>query len=85
MLADIWGQKRWVFPLIVIGMNSIAAYCIAHLFEDFVSSSLKTHLGAGVFEVFGSTYQPLLHGAAVLLVFWLILFWMFRRKLFLRI
>jgi heparan-alpha-glucosaminide N-acetyltransferase len=85
MLADIWEQKRWVFPLIVIGMNSIAAYCIAHLFEDFVSSSLKTHLGGSVFEVFGSTYQPLLHGAAVLLVFWLILFWMFRRKLFLRI
>jgi len=47
--ADILGQKRWVFPLIVIGMNSIAAYCIAHLFEGFVSSSLTTHLGASIF------------------------------------
>ena len=84
-LADILGQKRWVFPLIVIGMNSIAAYCIAHLFEGFVSSSLTTHLGASLFEVFGAAYKPLLHGAALLLVFWLILFWMYRRKLFLKI
>jgi len=27
----------------------------------------------------------LLQGAAVLLVFWLLLFWMYRRKIFLRI
>ena len=37
------------------------------------------------FTVLGEPYEPLLHGAAVLLVLWLILFWMYRRKLFLRI
>ena len=84
-LADILGQKRWVFPLMVIGMNSIAAYCMDHLFEGFVSSSLATHVGEKPFMVFGPAYQPLLHGVAVLLVFWLILFWMHYRKLFLRI
>ena len=66
-------------------MNSIAAYCMAGLFEGFVVSSLNTHLGERVFEIFGEPYVPLLHGAAVLLVLWLILFWMYRRKLFLRI
>jgi heparan-alpha-glucosaminide N-acetyltransferase len=29
--------------------------------------------------------EPLLQGAAVLFVLWLILFWMYRRKVFLRI
>lgn len=85
LMADVCAQKRWFFPLIVIGMNSIAAYCIAHLFEGFVSSSLITHLGANTFEVFGSPYRPLLHGVAVLMVFWLILFWMYRRRVFLRV
>ncbi|HYG33958.1 MAG TPA: DUF5009 domain-containing protein [Clostridia bacterium] len=85
VVVDLWNRKNWVFPLVVIGMNSIAAYCIAHLFEGFVSSSLKTHLAANTFKVFGNAYEPLLHGVAVLLTLWLMLFWMYRRKIFLRV
>ncbi|MEY4941084.1 MAG: hypothetical protein RIQ93_2819 [Verrucomicrobiota bacterium] len=77
--------RRWLTPLMVIGANSIAAYLIAHLFESFIAKNLITHLGAGVFRVFGPAYQPLLHGAATLLVMWLLLFWMWRRKLFLKL
>jgi heparan-alpha-glucosaminide N-acetyltransferase len=84
-VIDELGRKAWAFPLIVIGMNSIAAYCIAHLFEHFVDKNLTTHLGAKIFQLFGTAYEPLMHGAAVLVVFWLILLWMYRRKIFLRI
>lgn len=84
-VIDVAGFKGWSFPLVVIGLNSIAAYCIAHLFEDFVGRSLDTHLGTGVFRAFGAAGQPFLHGAATLLVFWLILLWMYRRKFYLRI
>lgn len=77
--------KRWAFPLVVVGMNPIAAYCMAHLFDNFISSSFQTHLGPDAFQVFGPGYEPLLHGAAVLLMFWLILLWMHRRKIYLRI
>ena len=66
-------------------MNSIAAYCIANLFDGFIGSSLDTHVGTRVFQVLAGPYQPLFHGALVLLVLWLLLFWMHRRKLFLRI
>jgi heparan-alpha-glucosaminide N-acetyltransferase len=84
-LADIAQRKKVVFPLVVIGMNSIAAYCAAHLFEDFISRNLRTHLGSGWFKGLGSAYEPLLHGGSVLLVLWLLLFWMYRRKIFLRV
>jgi len=84
-LVDVAGHKKVAFPLMVIGMNSIAAYCIAHLFDAFVFQNLITHLGPDFFKFAGQAFEPLLHGAAVLLVFWLILFWMYRRKLFLRI
>ena len=84
-MLDLLGMRFWAFPLEVIGMNSIAAYCMAALFEDFIGSSIDTHLGDRIFKVFGQPYVPLLHGAAVLLVLWLMLFWMYRRKLFLRI
>ncbi|MGD0539281.1 MAG: DUF5009 domain-containing protein [Verrucomicrobiota bacterium] len=84
-VIDVARFKLWSFPLVVIGMNSIAAYCMAHLFEGFISKNLVTHLGAGVFKLFGDACEPFLHGAAVLFVFWLILLWMYRRKIFLRI
>jgi heparan-alpha-glucosaminide N-acetyltransferase len=84
-VIDGKGWTRWAFPLTVIGMNSIAAYCIAHLTGEFIAGSFKTHLGEHVFELFGRTLAPLVEGMAVLLVYWLILFWMQRRRLFLRI
>ncbi len=84
-VIDVARFKAWAFPLVVIGTNSIAAYCMAHLFEDFISRNLVTNLGAGAFKILGAAYEPFLHGAAVLCVFWLILFWMYRKKIFLRI
>jgi predicted acyltransferase len=84
-VLDLLHAGFWAFPLRVIGMNSIAAYCMEALFGDFIGQSLTIHLGERVFAVFGEPYVPLVHGAAVLLVLWLILFWMYRRELFLRI
>ncbi len=84
-VIDVLGHKRWAFPLIVIGTNSIAAYCLHELSVPFVQGTLRTHLGDGVFRVLGDAYSPLLLGASGLLVFWLILFWMYRRRIFLRI
>jgi heparan-alpha-glucosaminide N-acetyltransferase len=84
-VIDVKRFKKWAFPLVVIGMNSIAAYCIAHLFESFFDSSLRIHLGPNFFAFAGAGLEPFFHGAAMLLGYWLILFWMYRRKLFLKI
>jgi len=84
-VIDLAGRGGWSFPLRVIGMNSIAAYCMAHLFDGFLGRNLKTHLGQDFFAVAGRAYEPFLHGAAVLALLWLILYWMYRRKIFLRI
>jgi predicted acyltransferase len=84
-IIDFQGYRRWAFPLVVIGMNSIAAYCLAHLVDGFILSSFKTHLGQDVFQFLGKPYEPLLSGFAIILTLWLILYWMYRRQLFLRI
>ena len=67
------------------GMNSIAAYCIAHFLEGSLQSSLRIHLGANSFGFAGSGLQPFWEGATILLCYWLILLWMYQRKLFLKI
>ncbi|MGV3723593.1 MAG: acyltransferase family protein [Actinomycetota bacterium] len=84
-IIDWRGKQRWAFPLVVIGMNSIAAYLIAHLFEEFIASNFKTHLGQEIFDQFGEAFGPTLQGAVVLLIYWLLLWWMYRRRLFLKI
>jgi predicted acyltransferase len=83
--VDVRGRRTWAFPLVVVGANSIAAYLIAHLFDAFIAKSLVTHLGTGVFRSLGAPYEPLLHGGATLLVLWLLLLWMWRRRILLRI
>ncbi|MDP3073652.1 MAG: hypothetical protein Q8N18_25435 [Opitutaceae bacterium] len=85
LVIDLWQRRAWTFPLVVVGLNSIAAYAMSYLIEDFTRSSLKTHLGQNAFAFLGQAYEPLLLGAATLLVMWLLLFWMYRRKIFLRI
>jgi predicted acyltransferase len=84
-VVDIQGWKRWAFPLVVIGMNSIAMYVLAHTVTDFFGEALHTHLGDAPFLVLGEAFGPLLHGGAVLLILWLILWWMHRRRLWLKV
>lgn len=82
-VIDVRNLRRWAFPLMVVGMNSIAAYCIAHLFEKYFIETLNIHFGR-IFPYF-APYDPFVRGALVLLIFWLILFWMYRRKIFLKV
>ncbi len=84
-IIEAKGYRKWAFPLVVIGMNSIAAYLIAHLLPEFLTSSFRIHLGSDVFKIAGSALEPLVEGMAILLAYWMILFWMYRRKIFLRI
>jgi predicted acyltransferase len=84
-VIDVKRHRKWSFPLVVIGMNSIAAYCIAHFLENFITTSFRIHLGPNFFEFLGTGLQPLMEGATVLLCYWLVLFWMYRRTLFLKV
>ena len=84
-LLDVKRWRQWSFPLVVIGMNSIAAYLIAHLWERFIADSFRIHLGRQAFAFLGTGLEPLMRGLAILAVYWLVLFWMYRKKLFLRI
>lgn len=84
-IIDWVGLKRWAFPLIVIGANSIAAYIIAHWFEGFIADGFTVHFGPNIFKLFGDVYAPFVRGVCVLTVYWLILFWMYRKRVFVKI
>jgi heparan-alpha-glucosaminide N-acetyltransferase len=81
-VIDVAGFRRWSFPLVVVGMNSIAIYLMAQLMRPFVRSSLRTHFGP---EPFSGPYGHLIQSASILLVFWLICLWLYRQKIFIKI
>jgi heparan-alpha-glucosaminide N-acetyltransferase len=84
-LLDWKGWRRWAFPLVVVGMNSIAVYVMSWTMSVFFGDALDRHFGKAISAIAGPTFQPVLHGFTVVLIFWLILYWMYRRKIFLRI
>jgi heparan-alpha-glucosaminide N-acetyltransferase len=84
-LIELKGWRRWAFPLVVVGINSIAVYVMSWTMSGFFGDALDRHFGRALSVMAGPTFQPVLHGFGVLLIFWFILFWMYRRKIFLRI
>src|SRR5438270_6509269 len=84
-LMEWKGWQRWAFPLLVVGMNSIAVYVMSWTMVNFFSNALDRHAGGLLSAMASPTFEPVLHGILLMLIFWYILFWMYRRKLFLKI
>jgi heparan-alpha-glucosaminide N-acetyltransferase len=85
LIMDVWNRRAWAFPLKVVGMNSIAVYVMSWVCVGFTTDALLCNLGHRLFDIFGKSYEPLLLGMGVMMVEWLILWWMYWRKIFLRI
>jgi len=83
-IIDVKGWSRWAYFFIVIGLNSVTIYVMSWTTHSFFAEMLTTHLGHAPFRVFGKAFEHTLHGAAVLAIWWAILHWMHRRKLYLR-
>ncbi len=81
LVIDVWGRKAWAFPFVVIGSNSILIY-MAGAFVDFDYTTHKIFDGA--LRNTGA-YQPLLFACAVVLVQWLLLWMLYRKRIFLKV
>ena len=85
-VIDLSGRKKWSFFLMVIGANSIAAYVLADGgMRSLIYDSLYIHLGQHFDTLFGDAYAPLVSGGLTLLLLWLILYWLYKKKIFIRI
>ncbi|MFA4869597.1 MAG: hypothetical protein WC623_15440 [Pedobacter sp.] len=85
-IIDVAGKKKWSFFLLVIGSNSIAAYIISDAgVRDLISNSLHIHLGQTYDQLLGAHYATLVNGCLVLFIIWLILYWLYRKRIFIKI
>lgn len=83
--VDVLGFRKWTFPLVVAGMNSITMYVMAELSKGWLHDTIQTHFGSRVFEFLGDAYRPFLVQLWILLAMWLICYWLYRQRIFIRI
>jgi heparan-alpha-glucosaminide N-acetyltransferase len=81
LLVEAAGIRRPMFPLQVIGMNSLFMYCTGELFHGWIDRSLAVFTGG--FKIIGET-APVAQGCAVLGVIWLLAWWLYKRRIFIR-
>ena len=81
LVIDVWRFRAWSMILVVIGSNSVLIY-MARRFIDFDYTA--SFFFDGVLRHTGA-YQPLLFEVAVVFVEWLLLLFLFRKRIFLRV
>ncbi|HID21123.1 MAG TPA: DUF5009 domain-containing protein [Planctomycetaceae bacterium] len=78
LVIDVWQYRRWAFFFVVIGMNAITIYMLCE-FVDF----------RGVFDVVfaraSDKVHPALLASGEVLTGWVLLYWMYCRKIFLKV
>ena len=85
-IVDVAGKKKWSYFLMVIGANSIAAYVMADAgFRSLIKKSLFIHFGKNFDKILGAPYATLVSGTITLFILWLILNWMYKKKIFIKI
>jgi len=84
-IVDVKDYKSWFFPLVVIGTNSIAAYLFAHTIDGFIDQSFRINISPNYDLIFGLAYRSLVSGTIILLLEWWILYWMYKKKIFIKI
>ena len=81
LVIDVVGLKRWSFFFRVIGMNSITIYLLQQFF-DF-HKPVQTLFG-GLISLFPDIYYPSLYWCCYVLICWLLLYFLYRKSVFLK-
>jgi predicted acyltransferase len=81
LVIDVWRFRWWTLPLVVIGSNSILIYMAPKVIDfDYATKFL---FGGALRHT--DAYQPLLFAIAIVAVKWLLLYLLYRKRIFLRV
>ncbi|MFC1635962.1 acyltransferase family protein [Planctomycetota bacterium] len=80
-LIDVKGYKKWAFGFVVIGMNAIAVFTASRVFP----AHRIGRIFVGGLSKWCGEWNGLVNAVAGLAVIWLVLWWMYRKKTFIKI
>jgi predicted acyltransferase len=82
LIIDVWNIKKWAFFFVVIGMNPITIY-LAERIINFGSAT--KFLFGGIAELLPETWSTLIYGIGLTTIAWLFLYFLYRKKIFLKV
>lgn len=82
LVIDIWNYKKWTTFFVVIGVNSITIY-LAHRLFDFEYTT--RFLFGGFVKLFSETWAPFLGATAFVATGWIFLYFLYKKKIFLKV
>lgn len=92
LLFDMLPLRKLAFPLVVVGMNSIVMYLMGQMMRPWVTDKVvETHFGGVLRTFFGpealdrQSIGAMIAPTATFAVFWLIAFWLYRNRYFVRV
>jgi predicted acyltransferase len=80
--VEVKGYRRWTFPLIVVGANSIFIYAVDIVLRSWLNKAIGVFTLK--FEWLGE-FGPVAQACAVLLCMWGLCYWLYNRKLFFKL
>lgn len=81
-LIEVQGYRKWTFPLVVVGANSIFLYSLHMVLYGWLNRAV------GVFTrgfAWLGDFAPVAQSCAVLLVMWYVCYWLYHRKIFFKL
>jgi predicted acyltransferase len=82
LIIDVWGRKRWAFPFVVVGMNSLLIYSVGVGLGGWIDRSLG--VSTGQFK-FGSALFSVAGSCAFLCLLWLLCYVLHRGKIYIKL
>jgi predicted acyltransferase len=82
LTIDVWGYSKWAFFFIVFGVNSIAIYMMAHLFDFRLVGNI---LVGGISHAFPSSVEAFIQAVTAMAIMWLIVYYMYIKNTFIKI
>jgi predicted acyltransferase len=83
LIIDVLGFHKWAFPLLLIGSNSILIYMASEGLVNFGYTA--NFVFGGVINCFPTIWQPVFTALSVTLIQLLLLYFLYKRKWFLKI
>ncbi len=83
LIIDVMGFHKWAFPLILIGSNSILIYMASEGLVNFKHTA--EFVFGGIIEYFPLLWQPVFTASSVTIIQLILLYFLYKRKLFLKV
>lgn len=83
LIIDVWKIRAWSFPFVVIGLNSITIYMLTSGIINF--HDMSRYFFPGITGLFSEPVQPVIIALTYILCEWMLLYLLYRKKIFLKV